>query len=106
MGNLHEVWFQGRWLLNPGASLFRTPCVGSRFDVVPNDDGCHSRPCGIGSPGLSCAVWFVYLVPRCFLVDVMHRVIIDFGKSLHCMLVDQFMVLIQGVLPVRLPLVL
>ena len=45
------------------------------------------------------------LVPRCFLVDVVHRVIIDFCKPLHCMLVDQLVIIIQGVLPIRLLLV-
>ena len=39
------------------------------------------------------------LVPGCFLVDVVHVVLIDLADSAHCMLVDQFVVLIKCFLP-------
>ena len=54
------------------------------------------------SPGFAALVHQVFLmlfvffalVPRCFLVDVVRIVIIDFGKSLDCVLIAQFMILI------------
>ena len=39
------------------------------------------------------------LVPRCFLVYVVRVVFVDLAKPLHCMLIDQLVVLIQGFLP-------
>ena len=67
----------------------------------------------VGTPGfiallrkISLALFgLLALVPRCFLVDVVHRVIIDFGQPLHCALVDHLAIIIQGVLPICLPLV-
>ena len=44
------------------------------------------------------------LMPRCLLMDVVHRVFIDFGKPLHCVVVDQFAI-IEGVLPICMLLV-
>ena len=58
VGNLHVVWFPGRWQLSLGAFLSRMPCIGTHFDEVPICGGCQSRLCGIGSPGLSYAVCF------------------------------------------------
>ena len=56
----------------------------------------------VGTPGfiallrkISLALFgLLALVPRCFLVDVVRIVIIDFGKSLDCVLIAQFMILI------------
>ena len=59
-------------------------------------------PVMIVSPGFAALVYKVFfvlfgvfaLVPRCFLVDVVRAVFVDLAEPLHCMLVDQLVVLI------------